>query len=198
MRLFLFSARQWHWISSALACLGMLFFSITGITLNHATQLESPPSIVTQQKALPEALINTLKTVAGEDTLPPELLHWLAADLKVSWSDQATLEWQETTLFLFIPGWKKESTVRVELDSGTAEHEETHQGWVSFLNDRHTNRHASEAWGWFIDIFAATCIVFCISGFVLLKRLAGGRWIIWPLLGFSLSTPLILAIFFLH
>ncbi|NIV36045.1 MAG: hypothetical protein GWN58_43325, partial [Anaerolineae bacterium] len=36
MRLWLGTLRQWHWISSALCLVGMLLFSVTGITLNHA------------------------------------------------------------------------------------------------------------------------------------------------------------------
>ena len=32
---------QWHWISSAICLLGMLLFTITGITLNHASRIEA-------------------------------------------------------------------------------------------------------------------------------------------------------------
>ena len=37
--------RQWHWLSSALCLAGMLLFAITGITLNHAAQIEAKPTI---------------------------------------------------------------------------------------------------------------------------------------------------------
>lgn len=33
--------RQWHWVSSALCLAGMLLFAVTGITLNHATDIEA-------------------------------------------------------------------------------------------------------------------------------------------------------------
>src|SRR5690554_7361054 len=36
---------QWHWISSALAVFGMMLFSVTGITLNHAGQIASIPEV---------------------------------------------------------------------------------------------------------------------------------------------------------
>lgn len=45
MRLWLGTLRQWHWISSALCLVGMLLFSVTGITLNHAGQIESKPQV---------------------------------------------------------------------------------------------------------------------------------------------------------
>jgi hypothetical protein len=48
--------RQWHWISSALCLAGMLLFAVTGITLNHAGQIEARPSVHTLEKQMPEAL----------------------------------------------------------------------------------------------------------------------------------------------
>ena len=48
--------RQWHWISSALCLAGMLLFAVTGITLNHATQIEAKPRVINHQAQLPEAL----------------------------------------------------------------------------------------------------------------------------------------------
>ncbi|MGB9109724.1 MAG: PepSY-associated TM helix domain-containing protein, partial [Telluria sp.] len=36
---------QWHWISSAICLMAMLLFSITGFTLNHATQIEAKPAV---------------------------------------------------------------------------------------------------------------------------------------------------------
>ena len=35
--------RQWHWISAAVCLIGMLAFALTGITLNHAGQIEAKP-----------------------------------------------------------------------------------------------------------------------------------------------------------
>ena len=34
---------QWHWISSAVCLVGMLLFAVTGITLNHAAQIDAEP-----------------------------------------------------------------------------------------------------------------------------------------------------------
>ena len=44
---------QWHWISSAIALVGILLFSFTGITLNHVAQLDAEPHIVNQTAQLP-------------------------------------------------------------------------------------------------------------------------------------------------
>ena len=33
---------NWHWISAALCLIGMIAFAVTGITLNHASQIPAP------------------------------------------------------------------------------------------------------------------------------------------------------------
>ena len=53
--------RQWHWISSALCLVGMLLFAVTGITLNHAGQIESKPQVQSRAAQLPAPLLATLQ-----------------------------------------------------------------------------------------------------------------------------------------
>jgi len=48
---------QWHWISSAVCLVGMLLFAVTGITLNHAGQIEARPRVAERQAVLPAALL---------------------------------------------------------------------------------------------------------------------------------------------
>ncbi|MYM86209.1 hypothetical protein GTP91_03330, partial [Rugamonas sp. FT82W] len=59
---------QWHWVSSAMCLLGMFLFAITGITLNHASQIEAKPSVVRRQATAPAALTAQLRAyAAGHD-----------------------------------------------------------------------------------------------------------------------------------
>lgn len=53
---------QWHWISSALCLIGMLMFTITGLTLNHAARIEASPSTEHRTLTLPPALLKTWAT----------------------------------------------------------------------------------------------------------------------------------------
>jgi uncharacterized protein len=62
---------QWRWISSAACLVGMLLFSITGITLNHASQIEAVPTIVRETHRLPTALLTKLSNENGQSRLPP-------------------------------------------------------------------------------------------------------------------------------
>ncbi len=48
---------QWHWISSGLCLIGMLLFAFTGITLNHAGQIEAAPKVVMRDGQLPQPLL---------------------------------------------------------------------------------------------------------------------------------------------
>ena len=82
--------------------------------------------------------------------------------------------------------------------TGAVEHEKTTRGAISLLNDLHKGRNAGKAWGWFIDIFAGACVVFTITGLILLQFHARSRPLTWPLVGLGLVIPVILVILFVH
>ena len=63
--------------------------------------------------------------------------------------------------------------------------ERTTRGWVAWLNDLHKGRDTGPVWYWFIDVFAGVCIVFCLTGLVLLQFHASKRPSTWPLVGFG-------------
>eukprot|EP01034_Spumella_vulgaris_P006052 gene6052-7705_t len=105
--LWLKNLHQWHWISSALCLLGMFLFSITGITLNHASQIEAKPSVVRKQAEAPAALTAELKKFAeandGEKApLPAAAERWL----RDTWSVKAggrSAEWSVDEVYLPLP-----------------------------------------------------------------------------------------------
>jgi len=61
---------QWHWISAALSLIGMLLFAITGITLNHAGQIEAEPQVVSRKATLPPDLLAVLAKGPEEGKRP--------------------------------------------------------------------------------------------------------------------------------
>ena len=77
-------------------------------------------------------------------------------------------------------------------------YESTDRGWVSYLNDLHKGRNTGAAWSWFIDIFAGVCVLFSLTGLLLLQRHATGRPSTWPLVGLGLIVPVLLALLFIH
>ena len=54
------------------------------------------------------------------------------------------------------------------------------------------------AWSWFIDIFAASALLFSITGLFILKMHAANRPFTWPMVAMGLLVPMLLALLFIH
>ena len=192
---------QWHWISSALCLIGMLLFAATGFTLNHASQIESKARVVSQKAQLPEPLRVMVETAAkqggAKKVLPPVLHDWLQQTWSVD-TEQREADWSDGEIYLALPRPGGDAWVSVDTETGKAEYEKTDRGWISYFNDLHKGRNAGVAWGWFIDVLAGTCLIFCITGLFLLQIHAGNRPVTWPVVGLGLVIPLVLLILFIH
>ena len=196
---YLGTLRQWHWISSALCLVGMLLFAVTGITLNHAAQIHATPQVSRHQAQVPAALLAGLQEgkQAGARALPAGLRRWLEGELAVDLSAR-TPEWSDGEVYLGLPRPGSDAWLTVDLASGELQYESTDRGWIAYLNDLHKGRNSGGAWSWFIDLFAAACVVFSLTGLLLLQRHAGGRPTTWPLVGLGLLLPALLALLFIH
>jgi hypothetical protein len=194
---------QWHWISSALCLIGMLLFAFTGITLNHAADIGAQPQVTQRQVQLPPELLAALRgegaaETAGDDApLPPALRRWLNQALALD-LPEAPAEWSAEEVYLSLPRPGGDAWLRIARDSGEVEYELTDRGWISWLNDLHKGRHTGWAWKWFIDVFSIACLLFSITGLLILKFHAAKRPSTWPLVGLGLIAPLLLIILFVH
>ncbi|ALK98231.1 membrane protein [Massilia sp. WF1] len=192
---------QWHWISSAICLMAMLLFSVTGFTLNHAAQIEARPQVTRQKAALPDALRARLAAFAESHAdarlpLSDELASWANKNFPVDVRG-VNAEWSEEDAYIALPRPGGDAWLRIGAD-GRAEYEKTDRGWISWLNDMHKGRNAGAVWSWFIDIFAGACLVFCITGFLILKYHAANRPSTWPVIGFGIVLPIVLALLFVH
>jgi len=188
---------QWHWISSALSLVGLLLFTLTGITLNHASQIESKPQVSTSRAQLPPALLPAITATAEAAPLPPAVATWIADKLQLDVAERAA-EWSPEEIYLSLPRPGGDAWLRIARDTGELEYERTDRGWVSYLNDLHKGRHTGAAWSWFIDLFALACLVFAITGLFILKMHAANRPSTWPVVALGLVLPLLLALLFVH
>ena len=199
--LWLKTLHQWHWISSAICLTAMLLFSITGFTLNHAAQIEAKPSVTRLKAAVPAALLPGLRAYAeqhvdGEAAVPPALAEWANRAFPVDLRGR-TAEWSEEDAYIALPRPGGDAWLRVSLD-GKAEYELTSRGAISWLNDMHKGRNTGPAWSLFLDIFALACLVFCITGFLIMKIHAANRPSTWPVIGFGIVLPAVIALLFVH
>lgn len=192
------TVRQWHWISSALCLVAMLLFAITGITLNHASQIEAQPNVTTIEHQLPDALLQDLQSgPESSGVLPKPLQHWLAAELGVHHLHRPA-EWDEYELYLSLPRPGGDAWLTIDRSTGEVLYESTDRGWIALFNDLHKARNTGVAWSWFIDLFAVACIIFCVTGLLLLQRYSASRPMVWPLVGLGLVLPWVLIILFIH
>ena len=192
---------QWHWISSAICLMAMLLFSFTGLTLNNASLIEAEPRVTRLKASLPEPLRAQLETFAAEHAdaevpLPSEIADWANAAFAVEVRGKRA-EWSEDDAYLALPRPGGDAWLRIAAD-GSAEYERTDRGWISWLNDMHKGRNTGPVWSWFIDIFSVACVVFCITGFLILKYHAAKRPSTWPVVGFGVVLPIVLALLFVH
>lgn len=198
MKIYVGSLREWHWISSAICLVGMLLFAVTGITLNHAAQINATPKVTVVNAEIPAAIMQAIKIPDVEKApLPYELADWLYKNQGIYSSDN-NAEWSEDDIYLSLPRPGGDAWLTIDLATGALEYELTERGWISYFNDLHKGRNTGIAWSWFLDFFALACIIFCVTGLLLLKRYASGRSATWPMVGLGLVLPWILILLFIH
>jgi len=190
---------EWHWISSAVCLIGILLFSITGITLNHSSQIEARPVVVSKKAQLPPVLIAEIAHVAGDTKapLPESLRTWIESSMDLPVGERIA-EWSDSDVYVSMPRAGGDAWLSIDRASGEVEYERTDRGWISWLNDLHKGRNTGAAWNWFIDVLAIACIVFSLTGFFLLQLHARQRPLTWPLVGLGFVVMLLIVILFVH
>jgi hypothetical protein len=190
---------QWHWISAAVSLIGMLLFAITGITLNHAGQIEAEPKVVSRKATLPPELLAVLAKgpEEGKRPLPVQLEPFLDEAVGADVAGREG-EWSADEVYVALARPGGDAWVSIDRETGAVEHEKTTRGAISLLNDLHKGRNTGTAWSWFIDIFAVACVIFTITGLILLQFHARARPLTWPLVGLGLVAPILLVILFVH
>lgn len=176
----------------------MLLFAITGITLNHAASIAATPVVIGKEAVLPAAVLATLPRMpAAGAPLPVPVA--AAVDHAVGLDPAAHAgEWSDGEVYIALPRPGGDAWISIDRTTGKITAETTDRGWISYLNDLHKGRNAGTAWFWFIDLFAAACVLFTLTGLLLLQLHARHRPSTWPLVALGLALPVLIAIVFLH
>lgn len=191
--------RQWHWISAAVCLIGMLLFAVTGITLNHAGQIEARPVLSERTATIPQPLLEDVKALPakGKGTVSDAAAKWVADAMRVDVRGQE-VELSPNEIYIALPRPGGDAWLSLDRQSGEARYELTDRGWISYLNDLHKGRNTGAAWSLFLDVFAVATIIFCLTGLVLMQLLSHARPSTWPLVGLGFIIPALIAIFLMH
>jgi hypothetical protein len=188
----------WHWISAAVCFAALTLFTVTGITLNHASAISAEPVVVSGSAQLPEPLRNLLAAGVTPSPEPPaDIADWAEATFKLSLRG-ATAEWSQEELYLSAPGPGRDAWVSIDRASGAAKFEKTDRGWLAYFNDLHKGRNTGITWTIFIDGVAIAVLFFSLTGLILLWIQARQRTSTWPLVGGGIALITALMIFFAH
>lgn len=194
----------WHWVSSAFALAAMIFFAITGITLNHAASFSSKPQVLKTQAKLPEALLARISVdqdgqvkEKAKRVLPVELRDWLRESVDAD-PGPRLMEWSEEEIYVDLPRPGGDGWMTIDRSTGAIRKEVTTRGLVAWLNDLHKGRNTGDAWILFMDFFSVVAIIFCLTGLALLVVHARRRPMTWPVVVGGILLPFIVIVFFLH
>ena len=192
-------ARRLHIYVSMALLLVVLFFSLTGITLNRPhLYVSDSPNVDRNLLSIPGRFFVLEQGKFSVDKTP--LLNYLATEGKLSgkpsamqmFSEVEEGELVEGELSLDYKGPGYNSTVFIDMVTQEAEIEITHYGAIAVLNDLHKGRNSGEVWAWLIDISALLMVFFVLTGVCLLvpKKKSFSLGLKWTAFG-SMVTLLI-------
>jgi uncharacterized protein len=190
--------RRWHWISAAVCLAAVLLFSVTGVTLNHAASIGAAPSVTELESELPPELLHELAAAGAHESvsLPDGVRRWLQEESGITVGG-APVEWSEDEAYVSLPAPGADAWLALDRETGRLEYEHTDRGWIAFFNDVHKGRNTGPWWNAFIDVVAIACVVFSLTGLVLLQTAARQRRSTWPLVGSGIAV-LALLLFLAH
>jgi hypothetical protein len=181
-------SRWLHLYLSMVSFAVILFFAVTGLTLNHAEWFQGTPRTARYEGVMAKTLLGE-----GAGAQPDKLgiveflrsnnqIKGAVADFRVE-DDQVEVSFKG-------PGYEADSFI--ERGTGKYEVVETRSGFVAVMNDLHKGRDTGTKWAWVIDAAAVLLTLVSLSGLVLIwfvykKRVSGliiaavGAMICWLL-----------------
>jgi len=189
---FAFWIRWVHIYLSLASFTALLFFAVTGLTLNHPTWLGGSSVVSTSaQGTLPAGLVPA--TGAGDAGIQKlELVEFLRAKHAIKGAlVELRADETECTATFKGPGYSADATI----NRATSHYDlsESRFGLVAVLNDLHKGRDTGGAWSLFIDFAAVIMAVVSLSGLVLLFYLK--RRLMTGLITAAVGTVLVYLIY---
>lgn len=164
-----YSSPKWvrtvHIYTSLFILVSMLFFTATGITLNHRDWFSASGKTHSLTLDIPEQWQNPDQWQDDPLAVASELRSWLKREYGVT-GNKVSYEWEESEQVLVIdvkrPGGY--SLVEADIESGELFVDNHTGGFISTMNDLHMGRYSGEIWQAFIDLSAIIMLLFTLTG----------------------------------
>ncbi len=162
-------SRMWHAYLSAAAFIVLIFFSFSGILLNHPEWFNSGKT----ETAAPVTVNLSLETL--EDTLAadlpgPALARIIEDEARVIGAFKAA-DISNFDVTLRYTGVKGDTLVFIDRETGLAEIEVEPASLTSIIHNLHRGKEAGAVWKAIIDISAIIILAMSLVGFVLFLSL---------------------------
>jgi hypothetical protein len=152
----------------------LLFFAVTGITLNHQAWFDGEPHVARLTGTIDPAQLNP--QAGAEVVQAPIVEHFRAAHgIKAHLSD-FRVDDAEIGVSFKGPGYAADAFI--DRKTGAYDMTESRMGFFAIVNDLHKGRDSGAAWSQIIDISAILMVLVSLTGLVLIfflhKRLTLG------------------------
>ncbi len=164
--------REWHGYLSAFAFLALIFFSATGILLNHPGLLQGPPPEPVEVSFTLTAEQIAAVQAAGEPGRAVARFAAVEAELAGAYRNG---EVAGDDVYVNLQGVRGRSDVTANLLTGETRIYIEREDAVGVMNGLHRGEHAGDGWRFFIDVIAVVLIALSLIGFALFLSLRF-RW----------------------
>lgn len=171
-------SRWLHIYLSMVSFVIVLFFAVTGLTLNHAEWFDSKESVTKFTGKVPLKWVKVKDTAAIAKLEIVELLkhqHHISGDVSdfIIDDDQCSVSFKG-------PGYSADAFI--DRTNGDYKVTQTSLGLIAVLNDLHKGRDTGKKWAWLIDVAAVLMSLLSLTGIVMIcfmkkKRLNGFIWL---------------------
>jgi len=172
-------SRWIHIYLSMISFISLLFFAVTGLTLNHTEWFEDS-QVTSAAKGNIKAEWVSLGDSSNVAKL--EIVEYLRNQHQISGAvGEFAIDELQCTISFNGPGYTAD--VFINREDGNYDVSETKTGLWGILNDLHKGRDAGKGWAWLIDISAILMVIVSLSGLLMLfflkkKRVAGTLMIV--------------------
>ena len=156
-------ARYVHGWLSAFAFIVLVFFSLTGLFLNHPEWFDPAKEEKTVKIQLPE---NLLQAAQKQENPSNALLDYIRQKETVVGRYQSS-EVLDGEVMIRLESPAGSTDIWALLDTGEVEITQKPASAVSLINDLHRGKNSGTAWRWLIDISAVLILALSLAGYIL-------------------------------